>query len=42
MNGGREILRENKVPPFEELETAFRVVGRTLQSKYRGKGQGLF
>lgn len=42
MNGGREILRENKVPPFEELETAFRVVGRTLQSKYRVKGQGLF
>lgn len=42
MNGGRAILRENKVPPFEELETAFRVVGRTLQSKYRVKGQGLF
>jgi acyl-CoA synthetase (NDP forming) len=41
MNGGREILRENKVPPFEELETAFRVVGRTLQSKYRVKGVGL-
>lgn len=42
MTGGREILRENKVPPFEELETAFRVVGRTLQSKFRAKGQGLF
>ena len=42
MDGGREILRANGLHPFDELETAYRILGRTLQSKFRVKGQGLF
>jgi len=41
MDEGREFLNENGIMSFEELETAFVVMGRILQHFYRVKAPGL-
>jgi acetyl coenzyme A synthetase (ADP forming)-like protein len=41
MNAGREILRVNNIPSFEELDFTFRVMGRVLWQKFRVKAPGL-
>ena len=41
MNAGREILRENNIPSFDELDFTFRVMGRVLWQKFRVKAPGL-
>jgi acetyl coenzyme A synthetase (ADP forming)-like protein len=41
MNAGREILRQNNIPSFDELDFTFRVMGRVLWQKFRVKAPGL-
>lgn len=41
MNVGREILKENSIPSFDELDFTFRVMGRVLWQKFRVKAPGL-
>lgn len=41
MDAGREILKENQIPGFEELDFTFRVMGRVLWQKFRVKAPGL-
>ncbi len=41
MNVGREMLKENSIPSFEELDFTFRVMGRVLWQKFRVKAPGL-
>jgi hypothetical protein len=41
MNVGREILKENNIPSFDELDFTFRVMGRVLWQKFRVKAPGL-
>jgi acetyl coenzyme A synthetase (ADP forming)-like protein len=41
MNAGRELLKEQNIPSFEELDFTFRVMGRVLWQKYRVKAPGL-
>ncbi|MCK9579916.1 MAG: acetate--CoA ligase family protein [Methanoregula sp.] len=41
MNPGRELLKENMIPGFEELDFTFRVMGRVLWQKFRVKAPGL-
>jgi acyl-CoA synthetase (NDP forming) len=41
MNTGRELLKENNIPSFDELDFTFRVMGRVLWQKFRVKAPGL-
>jgi len=41
MDTGRQILKENSIPIFEELDFTFRVMGRVLWQKFRIKAPGL-
>ena len=41
MDPGRELLKENQIPGFEELDFTFRVMGRVLWQKFRVKAPGL-
>jgi acetyl coenzyme A synthetase (ADP forming)-like protein len=41
MDPGRELLKENLIPGFEELDYTFRVMGRVLWQKFRVKAPGL-
>jgi acetyl coenzyme A synthetase (ADP forming)-like protein len=41
MDAGREILKENNIPSFEELDFTFRVMGRVLWQKFRVRAPGL-
>ena len=35
MQRGRDILREHRIPSFEELDFTFRVMGRVLWQRFR-------
>lgn len=41
MDVGRELLKENCIPSFDELDFTFRVMGRVLWQKFRVKAPGL-
>jgi acyl-CoA synthetase (NDP forming) len=41
MNIGRELLKENSIPSFDELDFTYRVMGRVLWQKFRVKAPGL-
>jgi acetyl coenzyme A synthetase (ADP forming)-like protein len=41
MNAGRELLKENSIPSFDELDFTFRVMGRVLWQKFRARAPGL-
>jgi acetyl coenzyme A synthetase (ADP forming)-like protein len=41
MDAGRELLKENCIPSFDELDFTFRVMGRVLWQKFRVKAPGL-
>lgn len=41
MTAGRELLKEQNIPCFEELDFTFRVMGRVLWQKFRVKAPGL-
>jgi acetyl coenzyme A synthetase (ADP forming)-like protein len=41
MDPGRQLLKENLIPGFEELDFTFRVMGRVLWQKFRVKAPGL-
>jgi acyl-CoA synthetase (NDP forming) len=42
MDRGRKILRDNKIPSFEELDYTFRVLGRVLWQQFRTRAPGIF
>ena len=41
MDAGRELLKENNIPSFDELDFTFRVMGRVLWQKFRVRAPGL-
>ncbi len=42
MDEGRKILLEHQMPDFDDLDTAFHIVGRLLWHTFRVKAQGLY